>query len=314
MMGRGKNTLNYALVVSKEGKVFTCLPMEGCTTTNFETKPMSEIYYEVSRLTEIVEVAAGDMVHLALDAEGKVWGWGYSPYGELGFIQQFDEEDKESKPLTIRQLDFNVEITSIGFSHNKRFCMALDVNGKVWSWGANSINILARENPGEDQIIGLTSLKDIIAISVASQHVLVLDKNGDCFTWGSNDSGQLGHANITNEDDDFCETPFKVDHLSNIISIFCEGRGNIVLDKNGKVFIWGRPTGETELKEISFENPIVDVRMGKRHFVALDDCGTVFTWGTSILGECGHGDVGEVTNPTPWVLDGTCFIAIGSQK
>ncbi|PWA80494.1 regulator of chromosome condensation (RCC1) family protein [Artemisia annua] len=75
-------------------------------------------------------------------------------------------------------------------------CVALDVNGRCYTWGRNDKGQLGhgdqirRDNP---------TIVSALA-SLSSVHCVALDVNGRCYTWGRNDKGQLGHGDQIRRD------------------------------------------------------------------------------------------------------------------
>ena len=81
-------------------------------------------------LSGVVAIAAGLDHSLALDVNGKVWGWGYNVYGQLG--QGTTTDSNVAVPITIPGLPFIDRILAIGY-HSLAFS-----GGKGWSWGDNT--------------------------------------------------------------------------------------------------------------------------------------------------------------------------------
>ena len=80
---------------------------------------------------------------LALDSEGRVWGWGYDKYGNLG--RGTANNTRNDTPELIPQEFFDnakiVDVWSQGHgSYNTSF--ALDENGQLWAWGYAAYGIL----------------------------------------------------------------------------------------------------------------------------------------------------------------------------
>ncbi|MCL2861985.1 MAG: hypothetical protein FWE22_06215, partial [Firmicutes bacterium] len=45
----------------------------------------------------------------------------------------------------------------------------------------------------------ITTLSNVVAISVGSSHSMALDADGRVWTWGNGFDGRLGHGNTTNQ-------------------------------------------------------------------------------------------------------------------
>lgn len=86
------------------------------------------------------KISGGFDYTLALDHNGKVWGWGYNANGVLG--------------IAGGRYDLNF-CTPIAIPGNRTFCdimagsvgaMALDYNGKIWAWGKVQYGLLANNS------------------------------------------------------------------------------------------------------------------------------------------------------------------------
>jgi alpha-tubulin suppressor-like RCC1 family protein len=87
---------------------------------------------QVNTPTNVTSIAAGVSHAMALRSDGTVWAWGANVAGQLG--------DNTSTPRSDPvQVEFSapppviVDI-AVGFEHS----VALDADGKVWSWGSNT--------------------------------------------------------------------------------------------------------------------------------------------------------------------------------
>lgn len=201
----------------------------------------------------ILKVYAGDSYSAALDSDGKVYTWGYNAYGQLGNGITFTDSNV---PVAVIDGDINFtskEITSLALGSTH--VIALDSDGKVYSWGDNISGQLGNGTTTDSNIpvavnmSGVLAGKTIIAVSAGSSHAIALSSEGKVYTWGLNDNGQLGNGNIVNSN-----VPVEVD-MTGVL--------------NGKT--------------------IIDIGAGYSHSIALASDGAVYTWGNNDNGQLGNG-------------------------
>lgn len=170
-------------------------------------------------LENIVAVSAGWSHSMALekldrndpDCRGRVYTWGRNKLGWLcmgcwggrlgngqyGYNQNVPiiVLSGEQDPCNTDSFLEDIIVISAGESH----CMALDVNGNVWTWGDNRYGQLGiGEHQPEEQFkpvrviapnepnYGSDYLENIVAISAGYWHCLAMDSEGIIRSWGYN--------------------------------------------------------------------------------------------------------------------------------
>jgi alpha-tubulin suppressor-like RCC1 family protein len=276
-------------------------------------------------LENIVSVSGGQTHSMALEkldpndpnCNGRVYTFGsnwwpadyevYPPYppgyGKLG---NGDEQSNyidtpvrvlkgEQDTSTSNYLE-NIVAVSAGWDH----CMALEkydhlnpnYKGRVYTWGNNGFgwgNFPHQPSVGGRLGDGTTDsnstpvvvlsgeqdpnnpnsyLKGIVAIAAGEGHSMALDVNGFVYCWGDNLFGQLGNG--TN--DLYSTTPVKV----------------VGPDLNHN--------GIHEPNEGYLEN-IVAISAGFWHCIAVDEDGTIWTWGKGEFGRLGIGTIDDKNIP-----------------
>ncbi len=163
----------------------------------------SVLTFPLHRFVEISTCGNDEWAYaLAIDADGKVWGWGSNAYGQLGDGTQVDR----TEPVAV-MLPGSETITKV--SAGNTFAMALALSGKVYVWGANSYGQTGPAgtiNPIPLQMPGLTNIRDIAA---GANHAVALDTQGSLRTWGQDLYGQV--SGRTGDDK---EQPFAFESLS----------------------------------------------------------------------------------------------------
>ena len=191
-------------------------------------KDISTTPVQISKLTNIVAVAAGSVTGYALDSSGHVWAWGDGNSGEFGNGTSSDSKG----PVQIPNLPKIVAIDGGVDGY------ALDDYGYVWSWGGNLDGSLGNGISSSLIITGPTkvsNLSNIVAIAAGGDTQYALDGSGHVWSWGHNYGGQLGNNTVKNNS----TVPVQVSNLKNIVSIAGGFATGYALDSSGHVWAWG---------------------------------------------------------------------------
>ena len=202
----------------------------------------------------------------------------------------------------------------------KNFTVSLKQNGTVWAYGLNTSGQLGIGNNDNQSIpMKVDALSNIKAIGVGYAHALALTETGEVYSWGQGTNGQLGDGGTSNSN-----VPVKVDGLSNIKYIDAYKNISIALDDFGKVYVWGQGYSTLPMKLV-FSEVVVDISgllmlteggdvysitdlttpidglsniakisCGEAHYLALENTGIVYAWGTNTYGECGTATTGSI--------------------
>ena len=271
-------------------------------------------------------VAAGNLLSLLIDTEGKVWYNsidGIVPqntYTDLPPVRSVISNEKNclfvdindniwycgknensqagfnhSLPIIVPQLLENIipsTITHISISNTHS--LVLDTEGNVWSCGLNNHGQLAVENcECKSRPVKITSLPiPIKSVSCSRSHSLFLDVTGNVWSCGNNESGQLG-IEITGGS----RTPLKLDNLSAIKSVSCSAFFSIFLDQDGEVWVCGsNKYGQLGMgivdqvripSKLNLASKIRSVATGEAHTLLLDEKGCVYGCGWNNYGQIG---------------------------
>ena len=249
-----------------------------------------------------------------VDNDGKVYTWGENYDGELGN----GKTDSTIVPICISDIEGNelkgkniVDIVKYGF-----FKVALDDNGKVYTWGSNVGGQLGNGTENDSSVPicisdtenSVLKGKNIKNISVNGNTVCALDDNGKVYIWGENNYGQLGNGTTTNSSVPICisDTENSVLKGKNIKNISANGYTVCAIDDNGKVYTWGENErgqlgngtkndssvpiciSDTENSVLKGKN-IKNISVNGNTVCALDDNGKVYIWGENNYGQLGNG-------------------------
>ncbi|NDI35183.1 S-layer homology domain-containing protein [Chengkuizengella sediminis] len=213
-----------------------------------------------------------------------------------------------SSSLDLLKSDYDV-MTQISLGDNHT--VALDSEGKVYTWGNNEFGQLGLgDGVGEEinrpQKVENLSGKTIIQVSAGASHTVALDSEGTVFTWGNNSTGQLGD-NTTEQKNEPQEITIEVNDGVMITQVTTGRYHTVVLASDGTVYTWGENEygqlgddtieQKNEPQEITVEvndgAMIQEVSAGGLHTVALANDGTVYTWGNNESGQLGYQTTGD---------------------
>jgi len=88
---------------------------------------------------KIVSIATGPYHVIVADSAGKTWGWGYNPYGALGFVSpagKVSSPTQAGSTARIRKVVAGGDQTN--WESYRSFSIALDYDGKIWGMGMPS--------------------------------------------------------------------------------------------------------------------------------------------------------------------------------
>jgi gliding motility-associated-like protein len=196
------------------------------------------------RLTGIIAVAAGGNHTLALRYDGTVWAWGNNSNGQLG-----------DNSTTQRNMAVQVRAVGAGFLNNAvaieaggSHSMAILDDGRVVAWGLNSSGQLADGSTTQRirpvYMTGIDAGETAYAIAAGESHSYVLQSNGRVKSCGSDSAGELGDngnsgAGATTSFQYVNTNSAGTIPLENIIAIASGPIHGLALDNSGSLWSWG---------------------------------------------------------------------------
>ena len=257
----------------------------------------------------IAQVSAGGDYAMALDLDGKIWTWGHNQwYGNLG--QGSSTEGAISTPGLVAAPE---DVTFTAIAASTAHSLALDQNGRIWSWGAagqiaRSTQKYRQQTPGlvEENIPSEGIV--FTAISAGKAHSIALTADGVAWTWGDF-SNALGTDRVPNDDGiypRFPPAPVVTDLRFTAVS--AGDRHSTAIAEDGTIWTWGDTAngrlGHTTDKDNPADRPgrvpgltgATGVSAGAGRTVAVTDTG-VWTWGSNDRGQLGNGTTQDAVAP-----------------
>lgn len=261
---------------------------------------------QVTNLTDIIAVSAGNTHCLALKKDGTIWAWGSNVFGELGNGISSNGEfiPGEVVPVQVKGLS-QVRSISAGYFYS----IALTEDGSVWIWGNNGFQV---GNNQTNLLPVKLSLSNVTSISAGlNDFSLALKDDGTVWAWGDINNG------LFENNGNYLEKPIKIDGLSNIAAISAGDTQSMALDKDGTIWIRGEnQMGQLGLGMLSGNDittpvkvpgltNIMNISTGNFYNLALSNDGMVWGWGINSNGQIGIGtNIANVLSPIV-IVNGT---------
>jgi hypothetical protein len=191
---------------------------------------------QVTGLTGVTQIAAGNQFGLALRSDGTVWSWGFNEDGQLGD----GNTANVSMPVPVTGLFLVTQIAAGGAS--AMAVRAVPFRGailwSVWDWGNNTFGELGdgtnHEHNTPEEVPGV-QVPGVAQIAVGDGFSMALGSDGSLWGWGANSDGEVGFANTSPE-------PRPVETMfpnSGVTSISAGRTSMLALRSDGTVLAWG---------------------------------------------------------------------------
>ena len=143
----------------------------------------------IEGVANIATLSGGERHMLALTQDGKVYAWGDNEDGALGVpIRKGIGDTAYQFPELISGLP-KIKAIAAGYD----FSLAMDMEGKVWSWGNNTYGTLGHDRTKEDEIEKrgfipkpIKGIDKAVAIYAGHYHGFAVLANGKVTGWGEN--------------------------------------------------------------------------------------------------------------------------------
>ena len=279
---------------------------------------------QVTALSGIVAITAGNWHSVALSSDGTVWAWGYNIDGQLGMggvSQYYGGTDPNNTPTPRHVVDGLggslsgvIEISSLQYH-----TLAVRSDGTVWAWGRGDWGQLGNGGTSASGTpVQAEGLSGMVGVAAGYLHSVALKSDGTVWTWGYNGYGQLGNGT---RDGDSHPTATQVPGLSGVVAISAGVFSSLALQSQAGAMAWGGNVQGAlgNGNNVNSSTPVAVAALsglsaitgGWVHSVALRSDGTVWAWGYNASGELGDGS--NATRNTPGqVLRLAGMVAIAS--
>ena len=269
---------------------------------------------QVTGLSGVVAVAAGDAHTVAIKSDNTLWAWGYNGTGQLGD----NTTSNRLTPVQVTGLSGVFVAVAAGGEHT----VALKSDNTVWAWGGNNYGQLGDNSVTDRWLpVAVPGLSAVAAVSAGLYHTVALKSDGTVWAWGHNEYGQIGDN--TTGYGSYKSVPAQVQGLSGVfVAVAAGGYHTIALKSDGTVWAWGNnASGQLGINQPNFMIPypvpqqvtgltgVVAVAAGFEHTFALKNDGTVWAWGSNGQGAFGNGTTASEIAPVQ-VTNFTGFVAI----
>lgn len=220
------------VVADANGTVWTCGENEHGQLGNGSDSLYQLVPTPIGGVSNVVSVAAGDGHTLTLRWDGTVFAWGEDASGQLG-IGPASGSTNSTTPVQ-SQIPAQTAIVAIAAGANHS--VALDRNGKVWTWGLGNTGQLGYGGTGNTNLpIQVAGISNVVAIAAGFDHTMALTADKRVWTWGGNVSGQLGDGSQVNQ-----LTPELLTTMpTNVVAIAGGSLFSLAVTSNGQVYAWG---------------------------------------------------------------------------
>jgi alpha-tubulin suppressor-like RCC1 family protein len=268
--------------------------------------PISGEISQIVGLSEVVDIAAGDLTAFALKSDGTLYSWGSNNFGTRG--DGTTAGGQNSTTLTqvhgvgdVGYLTDVIDVASAGFRG-----YALKSDGTVYVWGCFNLFVSCTGHRVPEQISGLT---DVVAINAAG--------NGDG-NFGNNfyairADGAVWTDTYVNSQYYATQTMEHVQGLTGIAEISSGATFVMARDHNGNVWTYGANTygqlgdgtdtsSSGDITSGTFTqvpglSSIESVAAGWETSYAVRDDGTIYAWGRNQYGQIGDSTATDRWSP-----------------
>uniref|UniRef100_A0AAV1UXL0 RCC1-like domain-containing protein n=1 Tax=Peronospora matthiolae TaxID=2874970 RepID=A0AAV1UXL0_9STRA len=301
--GKGITRLDFgashSAAIDESGKLFMWGSNEYGKLGLGESSEMEVLPREVEALQgiEIVDVSCGDYFTAAVDAEGKMysWGWGGSTMKGAGGLGHAGGKDEPTPRLLTTLVEQGVPVSTVkcGEFHT----VALTKDGEIWAWGNGEYGRLGNGESDTCEVpepIEFFSNDVVVSIAAGRDFSFALTDKGELYSWGGNSHNQLGIGGGLAMDVYNIESiPVLVEAFNGLsVKQIAAGYDHAAaVTEDGRLYMWGAKIWiePHEMTAVN-EHKVVQVACGRQYTAALTDDGKVFTFGKGSSNCLGHGE------------------------
>ena len=229
-------------------------------------------------LTGVVQMELGGG-SCALKADGSVWCWGASNYGQLGDGGSGCRDDPSNSQVTdpsqvvkgssVSSSDFLENVVQVSMGNS--YTCAVKADGSLWCWGRSAYGALGNDAgvfvstgqaytyPCERSPVRVVArdggaassdfLGGVVQVSTGADHTCAVKADGSLWCWGDNAYGQLG--NDASGSSSRKDHPVRVvasdggaassDFLEGVVQVSTGTDHTCAVKADGSAWCWGNP-------------------------------------------------------------------------
>lgn len=205
--------------------------------------------------------------------------------------------------------DYKIIASGTTWITNSLHYAGVKKDGTLMSWGGNNGGQLGIGKTAalSFAVNHIKNIKDPIALSANSGHVLALNKQGEIYGWGSNKEHEVKSGNT--ED---VLAPYKITTIKSAVQVAAGNEFSLALTKEGKLYGWGKLTrlgaaadSDKPLPLDLIQDPIKEIAAYNKSVVIWTSSGKVYH-----LGEWGSSNVTK-NKKLVWQVNISDVISIG---
>ena len=227
---------------------------------------------------------------ILIDEDGQMWSfgdaWGYNNGQSVHPTSDIPKEILNEEKFTK---------VSMG---DQSYCIAIDEDGNLWSWGQDEFGQQGLGRKLKYEIRKpqkITEKNKFTEICAGGIHNLAIDEDGNLYSWGYNELGQLGNGTTVTD----YSGPKLIEQGIKFKKISAGSNHSVAIDVEGNLYSWGYNAygqlGDGTNNNSSIPKIIMqgtkfkDVGAGAERSYALDVEGNLYAWGYNRNGELGDG-------------------------
>jgi len=230
--------------------------------------------------------------------------------------------------FVVGEATYAITAVASGYTHS----LALDVHGRVWSWGRHTRGALGHGVISQtlDVPTRITGLYNVVEISAGRYHSIAITSDGRLHTWGRGGAGRLGDGRSTGDESRPMQlsTCFNNSPLPRFKQVAASDSHTLALAVDGSVWSWGSGSngrlGHGDNNEVRRPRvigviefavlnglPATAIGVGSDHSFAILN-GRIWAWGHGGSGRLGNNSTSNTNSPVTLTMEGipTNFIAV----
>jgi alpha-tubulin suppressor-like RCC1 family protein len=182
----------HALAMTSDGRVMSWGPnTSGELGRDPQRSPIEQAGF-VEGLQDVVSIATGTQVSLAVKKDGTVWAWGSNGMGQFGNGQRPERSDAGAWTHTLQRVPGVTNAVSVAAAVVGRHVLALLKNGTVMAWGSADWGQTGSGVTGDFQLTPRPArIADVKAVFACGNQSLAIRSDNSLWTWGNGDRGEF---------------------------------------------------------------------------------------------------------------------------